>query len=61
MFEDIIEALVAAGVRFVVVGGVAATIQGSARFTNDIDVCYDASRDNMERLVRLLSSWTPYP
>lgn len=60
MFEAIIDALVAARVRFVVVGGVAATIQGSARFTNDIDLCYDTSRGNIERLVRLLSPWRPY-
>ena len=36
MFEEIIAALVRAEVRFVVIGGVAATIQGSARFTNRI-------------------------
>ena len=60
MFEQIISALVAAGVRFVVIGGVAATIQGSARLTNDIDICYDTSPDNVDRLVRLLTRWTAY-
>jgi hypothetical protein len=54
MFEQIIAALVAAGVRFVVVGGVAATIQGSARLTNDLDICYDPAPDNLEALVVLL-------
>lgn len=38
MFETILAALVARGIRFVVMGGVAATVHGSARFTNDIDV-----------------------
>ncbi len=57
MFEQIIAALVAAGVRFVVVGGVAATIHGSARLTNDIDICYDSAPDNVEALVRLLRRW----
>jgi len=47
-------------VRFVVVGGVAATIQGSARFTNDIDLCYDAAPDNLEALVRVLQMWHAY-
>ena len=60
MFEQIISARVAAGVRFVVIGGVAATIQGSARLTNDIDICYDTSPDNVDRLVRLLARWKAY-
>jgi len=60
MFEEIIAALVRADVRFVVIGGVAATIQGSARFTNDIDICYDTAPDNVERLVKLLAGWNAY-
>jgi predicted nucleotidyltransferase len=60
MFEEIIAALVRAEVRFVVIGGVAATIQGSARFTNDIDICYDTAPDNVERLVKLLAGWNAY-
>jgi predicted nucleotidyltransferase len=60
VFEQIIEALVAAGIRFVVIGGVAATIHGSARFTNDIDICYDTAPDNLEALVRLLRKWHAY-
>jgi predicted nucleotidyltransferase len=60
MFETIITAMVAAGVRFVVIGGVAATVQGSARFTNDIDICYDTSTDNVKRLVALLTRWKAY-
>ena len=60
MFEQIIAALVAAGVRFVVVGGVAATLHGSARLTNDLDLCYDPAPDNLEALVRLLRGWHAY-
>ena len=60
MFEEIIAALVRAEVRFVVIGGVAATIQGSARFTNDIDICYDTAPDNVERLVKLLAGWNAH-
>jgi len=60
MFEEIIAALVRADVRFVVIGGVAASIQGSARFTNDIDICYDTAPDNVERLVKLLAGWNAY-
>jgi predicted nucleotidyltransferase len=60
MFEQIIAALVVAGVRFVVVGGVAATLHGSARLTNDLDLCYDPAPDNLEALARLLRSWHAY-
>lgn len=60
MFEEIIKALVRAKVRFVVIGGVAATIQGSSRFTNDIDICYDTDPENVTRLVRLLLKWKAY-
>ena len=61
MFEEILAALAASGIRFVIVGGVAATVQGSARFTNDIDLCYDTARDNVDRLVTLLGEWRAYP
>jgi hypothetical protein len=60
MFEKIIAALVAAGVRFVVVGGVAGVAHGSVRLTNDIDVCYDTAADNVRALAALLASWGAY-
>ncbi|MEO7521325.1 MAG: hypothetical protein ABIW79_05865, partial [Gemmatimonas sp.] len=33
---------------------------GSARFTNDIDICYDTAPDNVERLISLLTTWQAY-
>ena len=60
MFEAILAALIAHGIRFVVIGGVAATVHGSARFTNDIDLCYDPAPDNVARLVALLTEWRAY-
>ncbi|MEK7403067.1 MAG: nucleotidyl transferase AbiEii/AbiGii toxin family protein [Gemmatimonadota bacterium] len=60
MFEAILAALVAHRVRFVVIGGVAATVHGSARLTNDIDICYDTAADNLERLVAILTKWHAY-
>lgn len=55
-----IAALVARGIDFVVIGGVAATVHGSARFTNDLDICYDTSEPNVHRLVDLLNEWKAY-
>lgn len=60
MFEAILAALVAHHIRFVLIGGVAATVHGSARFTNDLDICYDVAPDNIERLVTLLAEWNAY-
>lgn len=60
MFEAMLHALVARGIRFVVVGGVAATIHGSARYTNDLDICYATDPENLQRLVELLTEWQAY-
>src|SRR5215469_472289 len=53
--------LTRAGVNFVVVGGVAASAHGSARVTDDLDVCYDTAMPSLQKLVRLLASWHAYP
>jgi hypothetical protein len=50
-----------AGVPFVVVGGVAATAHGSARVTDDLDVCYDTAPASLDKLARLLRDWRAYP
>lgn len=47
-------------VRFLIVGGAAATAHGSARLTQDLDVVYDRSRENLERLVQALAPHEPY-
>jgi hypothetical protein len=42
------------GVRFVVIGGLAGRLHGSPTVTNDLDVCYERSSDNLERLAAAL-------
>jgi len=59
-FEKLIGALVGARVDFLVVGGLAATIHGSARLTQDVDVVYARSDDNIARLVTALEPYQPY-
>jgi hypothetical protein len=39
-------------VDFVIVGGAAATLHGSALATFDLDICYWRERSNLARLVR---------
>ena len=48
-------------IRFVVVGGLAATAHGSRRVTDDLDICYDTGKANVTRLAELLSLWKAYP
>ena len=57
MYEPrpILEVLVRHQVRFVVIGGVAAAVQGSTTITNDFDICYARDRENLERLTRALT------
>jgi len=39
-FEQAIQALCDAEVKFVVIGGLSATFHGSVRITYDLDICY---------------------
>ncbi len=59
-FGKLLGALSDAGVAFVVIGGVAATIHGSARLTQDVDVCYERSEANLARIVKALAPFKPY-
>jgi predicted nucleotidyltransferase len=59
-FRGLLRALGDAGVRFIVVGGAAATAHGSARLTLDLDVVYQRSPDNLTKLVRSLAAHRPY-
>ncbi len=59
-FPRLLQALSEAGVEHLIVGGLAATIHGSARLTQDLDVVYDRATDNLERLVRALGPYRPY-
>jgi hypothetical protein len=54
--ESILAALAREGVRYVVIGGLAAVLQGSPLFTQDVDICPARDRENLERLSRALRS-----
>jgi len=58
-FEAALTALAKANVTFVVVGGYAAMLLGSALVTQDLDICYERTPENMERLVSALSPYRP--
>ncbi|MBI3457308.1 MAG: hypothetical protein HY002_16140 [Candidatus Rokubacteria bacterium] len=59
-FAALFRCLAQAGVEYIVVGGAAATAHGSARLTQDLDVVYRRSEDNVRRLVSALAPHKPY-
>ena len=59
-FPSAIETLVDGGVEFVIIGGLAATVHGSARLTEDLDVLYRRTPENQARLAAALAPHAPY-
>jgi predicted nucleotidyltransferase len=53
-FLEIVRTLNEHGVRYVIIGGMAAILWGSDHHTNDIDVCYDRDPENLRLLVAAL-------
>jgi len=52
--QEILRRLTARGVDFIVVGGIAAVLHGSAQMTFDLDICYATDRSNIEALAEVL-------
>lgn len=52
--ERLLLVLAKQGVRSVVIGGVAATLHGSAMVTADLDIAYERTRENLARLAAAL-------
>lgn len=50
----ILRLLVEHGVNFVLIGGVAGNAHGSTSVTQDLDICYERTPDNIERLAGVL-------
>jgi hypothetical protein len=57
--RELLERLHAAGVEFVIVGGVAARVNGSTLPTEDLDVCCEMSQENMTRFVAAIAPLNP--
>lgn len=57
--QRLLDALVAAGVEFAVIGGVALVLRGSSRVTFDLDLCYSRDRENLRRLAVALAPYRP--
>jgi len=57
--EETLRVLFDASVEFVLIGGAAMQMQGSAHLTEDLDFCYARSEKNMERLALALAPYHP--
>jgi predicted nucleotidyltransferase len=58
--EKVIPTLVHGGADFIVIGGVAGIIHGSARATYDVDLLYSRTERNIQRLANSLALYKPY-
>jgi hypothetical protein len=56
---ELLSALCAEGVDFVLIGGLAGTIRGTTRVTRDIDIAYGTERRNLERICAVLNRYEP--
>jgi len=56
-FEKLLGLLAEAGARFVVVGGVAVTLHGYVRLTEDVDLLIDDDPANLANLLRTLEGF----
>jgi len=59
-FAGLFQRLGDAQVNYILVGGVAAGLYGSARTTTDVDIVYERSTSNLDRIVAALAPLRPY-
>lgn len=52
--SNLLSVLLEGGVDFVVIGGLAAQAHGSPLITEDLDICFDLDRANLDRLATVL-------
>jgi hypothetical protein len=53
-YRDLFQAMNNAGIRYLVVGGVAVNLHGYSRFTGDLDIVMALDADNLEKLAGLM-------
>ena len=53
-YRQIFQAFADAGIRYLVVGGVAVNLHGYRRFTGDIDILLALNEENLEKMTKLM-------
>ncbi|HEU6449632.1 MAG TPA: hypothetical protein VFV23_14455 [Verrucomicrobiae bacterium] len=56
-YERLLVALARAGIDFAVVGGVAISMNGYVRATEDVDIIVDPAPENLHKLLECLKQW----
>jgi predicted nucleotidyltransferase len=56
-YERLLVALVRSGVDFAVVGGVAVSLNGFVRATEDVDIIVNPAPENLRKLIECLQQW----
>ncbi len=59
-FEKLLPLLVNGDIQFILIGGVAGNVLGSARLTFDVDIVYDRGKANLEKISKWLKPQSPY-
>src|ERR1051326_3034862 len=59
-FDKLLPLLVNGGVEFILIGGVAGHVLGAARLTFDVDIVYNRSKANLEKIAETLRLQSPY-
>lgn len=59
-FAGLLRVLNESGVRFILIGGVAAAVHGAIRTTRDLDIVYARTPENYARLVSALAPLNAY-
>lgn len=57
--KTILQRLLENDIDFVLVGGLAATLYGASTVTYDIDVCFDFSNQNIQKILEVLQDLHP--
>lgn len=53
-FRDLFKAMNDAGIRYLIVGGVAVNLHGHRRYTGDVDILLTLDPDNLEKMTNLM-------
>ena len=56
-FKEFIKSLNANGVRYLVIGGYAVALHGHPRYTKDLDIWIQISRENVARIIKALKDF----
>lgn len=60
MFLNLLKSLAEHNVEYILIGGMAGVLHGSARLTQDMDILYRRTPENIQRLVDALAPYHPY-